>query len=169
MHLNWGKIDTRKVQMLAESGHDDAFMAKFFNVSRARWEKLKENSPTFSRYLHNWKQIYLDRVEKALYQRAIGYEYTEQTFEKTGAFSVLIDMDTKDLTFEPEYRKKVVVKQMAPDVAACQYVLNNRKPEEWQTQVKVAHESSDFSKQLQAASERVALLPDAGQVDILAR
>lgn len=55
-------------------------------------------------------------VEKALYQRATGYVYEEVTKE-------LIDGELQV--------KKVVQKQVAPDISAQIYWLKNRQPDRW--------------------------------------
>lgn len=61
-------------------------------------------------------------VEEALFQRALGYRYTEETRERvkdpaTGQYSMVVT--------------KRVRKQMAPNTSALFFWLKNRLPQQW--------------------------------------
>ena len=72
------------------------------------------------------KEVADARVESALYKRAIGYEYTE-TSKEVGLDGVKI---------------KTTVKQVAPDVTAQIYWLNNRRPDRWRNKQDISIEGA---------------------------
>ena len=76
------------------------------------------------------------KVEKALYQRALGYQITDT--EKT------IDMD-KDGNPKP-VRIKNTTKNIVPDTMAIMYWLNNRKRTQWAQRQEVALSAGDDSE-----------------------
>lgn len=61
-------------------------------------------------------------VENALAKRALGYKYTERTFERVWNEQVgkYIKVNTKSVT-----------KEVAPDVGAICFWLKNRRPKNW--------------------------------------
>ena len=64
------------------------------------------------------------KVENSLKRRALGYRYTETTYEPTKA------VDPK--TGKPKYlATKKVRKHVIPDTGAITFFLKNRKPERW--------------------------------------
>ena len=72
------------------------------------------------------KEVADARVESALYKRAIGYEYTE-TSKEVG----------------PDGTKtKTTTKQVAPDVTAQIYWLNNRRPDRWRNKQDISIEGA---------------------------
>ena len=72
------------------------------------------------------KEVADARVESALYKRAIGYEYTETSREQ-GPDGV---------------KTKTTVKQVAPDVTAQIYWLNNRRPDRWRNKQDISIEGA---------------------------
>jgi hypothetical protein len=116
-------IDLNKVRQLAEYGHTDDFMADFFNVSPSVWQYWKKANPTFFKKLKGWKNTADDRVERALFERAMGYEWEEE--------GVVFDR----LLRKPV--KVVIEKRLPPDVNACIFWLKNRRREQWREKVEV--------------------------------
>ena len=82
------------------------------------------------------KDIADSKVEKSLYQRALGYQVTDT--EKT------IDMD-KDGNPKP-VRIKNVTKTIVPDTMAIMYWLNNRRRTQWSQRQEVALSAGDDSE-----------------------
>lgn len=117
-------LDLRKVKTLAERGWTDAEMAAFFDVHVDTWHEWKKAHPEFSDSLKNWKAEADAKVERSLYERAIGYEHPE------------------DKIFNHEGVPLVVptVKHYPPDTTAAIFWLKNRQPGEWRD--KVDHEHS---------------------------
>ena len=97
------------------------------------------------------KNIADSKVEKSLYQRAVGYQVTDT--EKT------IDMD-KDGNPKP-VRIKNITKHVAPDTMAIMYWLNNRKRAYWSQRQEVALSASDDSDDV------VIYLPSNGRDDVI--
>lgn len=108
-------IDLEQVRMLATRGWTDAQMAEFFHVNPDTWHEWKKVHPEFSESLKDWKLEADNRVERALYERAIGYEHPE------------------DKIFQYEGRPVVVatVKHYPPDTPAGIFWLKNRQPDKW--------------------------------------
>jgi transposase len=109
---------------LAIKGATDEEIATAFGVARRtilRWQKTKNDKgeevlTSFGEAIRTGKEQADAQVEKKLYERCIGYETTEvhQTLEhdKEGRVSIKETKTTK--------------KQVAPDVMAIMYWLNNR-------------------------------------------
>ena len=73
-------------------------------------------------------------MEKSLYQRAIGYQVTDE--ERT------IEMDPRTGEQRPAKVKKTI-KNIVPDTMACMYWLNNRKRTHWSQRQEVALSAGD--------------------------
>lgn len=102
---------------LCALGATDAEIADFFEVSPATITTWKHKHPEFLASLKSGKEAPDDRVERSLYQRAIGYEQDEvKIFMPAGA---------TEPVYAP-YRAKI-----AGDVTACIFWLKNRRPEQW--------------------------------------
>jgi hypothetical protein len=80
--------------------------------------------PEFSEALKEGKAPADAKVEKSLYQRAIGYKYTEKKV-----------IQLPDGTI----RKEVTEKEVAPDVTAQIFWLKNRLPDEWRDKSNLEH------------------------------
>jgi len=78
-------VDLKQVQMLAEQGWTDAQMAKFFGVCEDTWHEWKKVHPKFSESLRDWKVAADFRVERSLYESAIGYTCKETVKELIAA------------------------------------------------------------------------------------
>lgn len=107
----------RQVLKLAELGATDQEIADFFEVDVRTIYRWKHAHPEFCQSLKAGKDVPDDRVERSLYQRAIGYEQDEvKIFMPSGAETPI---------YAP-YRAKV-----APDVTAAIFWLKNRRGDEW--------------------------------------
>ena len=69
-----------------------------------------------------------DRVERALYHRAVGYSHEVEK-------PMVVDKDVRIVTY---------TERMPPDTTACIFWLKNRNPEEWRD--KVVQETTWASK-----------------------
>jgi hypothetical protein len=102
---------------LCEAGFTDKEIADFFEVSPATITTWKHRYPEFLASLKTGKAPADERVERSLYQRAIGYEQEEvKIFMPAGAT-------------EPVYAKFIA--KYAPDTTACIFWLKNRRIEQW--------------------------------------
>lgn len=110
-------------------GATDKEMADFWDVEETTVNNWKIAHPEFFESIKAGKIDADSKVAGSLYKRAIGYEYRETTFEKIGEGPDSIEVgETGMETIEQDtYKKKVVVKELAPDVAAINIWLKNRR------------------------------------------
>ncbi|MEN9924169.1 MAG: hypothetical protein RL268_295 [Pseudomonadota bacterium] len=129
----------KQAAKLCEAGFTDNELADFFEVDKATINRWKLSHPDFCASIKAGKSPVDDRVERSLYQRAIGYEQEEvKIFMPAGAT-------------EPVYAKFTA--KYAPDVTACIFWLKNRRPEQWRDKPEGMNED--------ALSEAVNRLVDA--------
>jgi hypothetical protein len=102
---------------LCALGAIDAELADFFCVSMVTINNWKSWHADFARGIRVGKDQADDRVERALYSRAVGY-----TFD---AVRIFVPKDGGGPVLVP-YREHV-----APDVTACIFWLKNRRSEKW--------------------------------------
>ena len=114
--LLFKKHMVEEAEKLAELGLTNDEIADFWGRSRRAFQYWLKKYPELLHTLKRGKLKADKEVEKKLYQRALGYEYTEKTYEKRG--------DTLKFT-------KKVVKQIAPDTTAQIFWLKNRRPDLW--------------------------------------
>ena len=112
-----GKYETHvkpKLDLIAQWARDGAIerdIAKKLGVSESTFSGYKKEHEELLQTLTVNKEVADARVESALYKRAIGYEYDEVCTE-----------------VGPDGTKtKTTTKQVAPDVTAQIYWLNNRR------------------------------------------
>lgn len=106
-----------QARKLCALGATDQEMADFFEVNVRTIYRWRNESEDFSQALKNGKDVADDRVERSLYQRAIGYEQEEvKIFMPSGA---------EEPVYAP-FRAKI-----APDVTAAIFWLKNRRAAQW--------------------------------------
>ena len=105
------KVDFKQAERLAGLGLTD----NEIGIALGICEKTVRNWKKDKRFLAALKKGKLKSdksVVKSLYKRALGFSYTENTYE-SGRLT------------------KKVVKQLAPDTTACIFWLKNRRPDDW--------------------------------------
>lgn len=118
-----------EAKKIARLGATDAEIADFFGVDVRTVYRWKNAYPEFSQALKVGKDEADDRVERSLYQKAVGYEQEEvKIFMPAGAGGPV---------YAP-YTAKI-----APDTTAAIFWLKNRRPAEWRDRQEVAHDVSD--------------------------
>lgn len=100
---------------LCALGATDADLADFFEVSIRTVERWRSQFPEFCRSIKEAKAEADNRVERSLYQKAVGY-----TFD-----SVKIFQHQGEIINAP-YREHV-----PPDTTAAIFWLKNRRKDEW--------------------------------------
>lgn len=116
---------------LARLGATDAEIADFYEVDVRTIYRWKLRHQDFCQALKAGKDEADDRVERALYHRAIGYEQEAvKIFMPAGAS-------------EPVYAP--YIEKVNPDVTAAIFWLKNRRPAEWRDRRDIDHTSSDGS------------------------
>jgi len=124
-----------------ERGACDEEMAEELNISIATLYRWRHAHPAFAAAPAIGKAEADECVERALYQRAIGFEYkAERAFLPAGAQKPIIARYTKRVLADPRL--------------ALQW-LRLRRPDEWREQ-EVKEPSGSFVERFQKAMRRVA-------------
>jgi hypothetical protein len=120
-------LNLKKVKQLATRGWTDREMSEFFDVSYATWNNWKGKHPKFLDSLKEWKTEADERVERALYERALGFSHDEDKIfcSKEGLVTTV-----------------ATVKTYAPDTTAAIFWLKNRQPKHWKDSknINISHE-----------------------------
>lgn len=135
----------RQAEKLCNLGATDQELADFFEVDVRTIYRWKHDHQEFCHALKSGKDVADERVERSLYQRAIGYEQDE--------VKIFMPANAPAPVYAP-FRAKV-----APDVTAAIFWLKNRRKEDWRDKQEVDHTSSDGSMTPQRV-ELVALKPN---------
>jgi len=106
---------------LAVEGLTDKEIAKRIGIAKSTLNKWKNDFPSFSDSLKSGKETIDSKVEKSLFQRAIGYSYKEK--------KVVIEMDANGN--QKPARIETTEKIVPPDTTAQIFWLKNRKSKEW--------------------------------------
>jgi hypothetical protein len=105
---------------LCALGATDDEMADFFGVHRSTIYRWKLDHPEFCDAIKSAKEAADERVERSLYQKATGYQYTEQQ-------AIKIKLE--------QYREEVEVVEVErhspADTTAAIFWLKNRRKSEW--------------------------------------
>ena len=101
---------------LAIKGATDEEIADAFGISRRTFIRWKQAHESLAEMTMQGKEIADSRVEKALYQRAIGFEVTDT--------ERIVDVDSDGNT--KPVRVRNTTKNYPPDTMAIMYWLNNR-------------------------------------------
>lgn len=105
-----------QARKLAAWGHIDREIAEFFGCDERTFRRWKIANPEFAAALKVGKSVPDDRVERCLYNRAVGY-----TFESEELF---VDRHGDE-------HRMPTLKHVAPDTTAQIFWLKNRRPDEW--------------------------------------
>lgn len=118
-----------QVRKLARLGATDMEIADFFGVNVATIYRWANEHEDFCEARKNGKEAADERVERALYHRALGYSHD----------AVKIMVADKTVVRE-EY-----VEHYPPDTTAAIFWLKNRRPEAWRDKQEIDHRSGDGS------------------------
>lgn len=108
---------------LCALGATDADLADFFEVSIRTIERWRGEHDDFCRAVKEAKETADARVERSLYQRALGYSHDA----------------VKIMTVEGEVVQTPYREHYAPDTTAAIFWLKNRKPDQWREKQAVEH------------------------------
>lgn len=106
-----------QARKLCQIGATDQEMADFFNVDVRSIYRWKNEHDGFCQALKAGKEIADERVERSLYQKAIGYEQDE--------VKIFMPANAEAPVYAP-FRAKI-----APDTTAAIFWLKNRRSQEW--------------------------------------
>ncbi|MCF0059959.1 hypothetical protein MUK70_11970 [Dyadobacter chenwenxiniae] len=127
-------------------GFTDRELAAFFEVQGSTLNNWKVDHPEFLEAVHAGKHIADAEVAASFYKKATGYRYEEVTYEKIiikdgEGFLTEGDADDDGITVDP-FKKKVVVREIAPDAGAALNWLKNRQPKKWRDKQEIDHTSA---------------------------
>lgn len=128
-HIDWA-------WSLAVKGATEQEIADAFHVTRMTVSRWKNKYPEFRDAIDNAKPIADAKVERSLYQRATGFEITEE--------ERIVEVD-RDGNTKP-IKVRTVTKHIAPDTMAIMYWLNNRRRGEWTQKQEVQIETPNDSE-----------------------
>jgi uncharacterized protein YjcR len=109
-------------------GLTDEELAHVFEVNEDTIYEWKKKHIEFSDSIKRGKDIADSEVVESLFRRAKGYEYREVHYEKIEIKEG--DVDEEDIELEA-YKKKVIVKEVAPDPTSIKFWLINRQRKNW--------------------------------------
>lgn len=144
--LRWDELDMINrldlVEGWARDGLTDLQMMENLRISSQLFYRWKREHPEFAEALRKGKDIVDRQVEKKLFDKAMGYEFVEETKEpflitdKQGR--PVLDKDGNE-QYEMRVTKSVT-KHIAPDNTSIIFWLKNRKPEQWRDKKNIEHE-----------------------------
>lgn len=104
-----------QAEKLCQLGATDRDLADFFEVSVRTIDRWKTAQDAFCRALKSGKESSDDRVERSLYQRALGYSHDATKIMQHNGEPVIVPY----------------VEHYPPDTVACIFWLKNRRPDLW--------------------------------------
>ena len=104
-----------KIKKMALAGFTDAEMADLLSVTEQTFNNWKKSQPEFFESLKDWKVIADGKVERSLFERAIGYEHCEEKIFNANGEPLIVD----------------TIKHYPPDAASAIFWLKNRQPKKW--------------------------------------
>lgn len=108
-------IYAKQAAQLCALGAIDMDLARFFEVHRDTIYAWKARHPKFSDAIKTPGDVANDRVERRLYERAMGYEACE----------------TDIRVVDGKIVKTEIIRAYPPDTAAAFIWLKNRRPQQW--------------------------------------
>lgn len=144
--LDIKKINLKQCEKLVKAGFTDKQLADFFDITEASLNNYKKRYPKFFESLKDWKKEADEKVEKCLYQRAIGYEYDEVVYEKSkiGGLGIKLSKgEIEEIKHCDTNKTKITTKQVIPDVTAQIFWLKNRQPERWKDTTSIEHSAPE--------------------------
>lgn len=118
----------KQAAKLCELGATDDELADFFEVHRATIYRWKHDHADFCDAVKTGKDVADERVERSLYQKATGYNVTEEQAVKikVGQYAEEVEVIQVD-------------KHMPADTTAAIFWLKNRRKDDWRDRKEVEH------------------------------
>lgn len=134
-----------QAKKLCKLGATDQDLAEFFGISTRTIIRWQAEHAAFCHALKVGKTEADQRVERSLYQRAVGYAHPD----------VHVSNYQGAVTLTP------ITKHYAPDTVACIFWLKNRQPELWRDKHEIEHSGdTDLAEILRTARQRAGISED---------
>lgn len=134
----------KQAEKLCRLGATDREIADFFEVDRETIRRWSMKHEEFCGALKAGKEIADERVERSLYQRAVGYSHD--------AVKIFMPAGAENPVYAP------YVEHVQPDTTACIFWLKNRRPEQWRDKREIEVNSEGIAALLDEARERESTL-----------
>ncbi len=108
-------VNLEQLKKLVLKGFTDVEISDFFDINEATFNDWKKDNAEFYKSLKDWKKEADVKVERSLYERAIGYQHEEDK----------IFCENGKVTIVP------TIHHYPPDTTAIIFWLKNRQPEVW--------------------------------------
>lgn len=112
-----------QAQKLCELGATDIEIADFFGVDVSTIYRWKHAQPEFCEAVCVGKEALDARVERSLYNRAVGYSFESE----------------KVFNYQGEVVRAPIREHVPPDPSAALNWLKNRQPDKWRDKQEVEH------------------------------
>lgn len=109
-------------------GATDAELAEMLEVTRQTLSNWRNRYPEFAEAMTVGKAPADDRVERSLFQRALGYSHPEDDIKVIGG----------EIVITP------TIKHYPPDTAACIFWLKNRRPDQYRANPEPVNSDDDL-------------------------
>ena len=113
----------KQAKKLCALGATDGDLAEIFGVATSTIWRWRAQHKEFCSALIVGKKLADDRVERSLYQRAVGYSYSAVKINQYEGAPVITPY----------------MEHVPPDVGAAKLWLTNRRPEQWREKVDIDH------------------------------
>lgn len=123
-------IDLKQLEILASKGFTQDEIAKFFKICLATLKNYKNKYAEFLATIKRGQKISDTKVEKSLYERAIGYTHPEEKI--FNSYGKIIRADT--------------LKHYPPDPVSMIFWLKNRKPKVWRDKQEIGLDDDTINK-----------------------
>ena len=110
-----------QAERLSKHGLTDMEMAEFWGINVSTLYRWKAEHEEFCNSLKVGKDICDERVERSLYERALGYSHPEDKILQNAGEAVIVP----------------TIKHYPPDTTAGIFWLKNRRPNEWREKQEV--------------------------------
>jgi hypothetical protein len=136
-----------QAQKLCELGATDLELAEFFKVDVRTIYRWKHEHDEFCQALIVGKDALDERVERSLYQRAVGYSFNSE----------------KIFHYQGDITRADTIEHVPPDPGAALLWLKNRRGDKWRDKTEVDHNlKGELAEIIAARRSKVAEL-DSGQ------
>jgi len=137
-----------QARRLCELGATDLELAEFFEIDVRTLYRWKHTQPEFCQAVIAGKDAADDRVERSLYNRAVGYSFdSEKIFHFQGAIT-----------------RAPFVEHVPPDPSSALIWLKNRRGEKWRDKTEVDHGlTAELADIIAARRSKVSQLNDGNE------